>query len=116
MTKKLSWQEAAKLMIDGATCIDQYGYEWGFDGSFYFMDGDGDERGAEIQEHTFTLKPEPIKYSVDVWLGRTPESVNTGSSLTKYLLGQPAPSWDREKNEYNKHMKKYRITIEEVED
>lgn len=55
----------------------------------------------------------PVRYSVDIWLNKTPRYDVMGLSLLGYIAGK-----DRDWNQWETHNcnKKYKITVEEVKE
>lgn len=57
------------------------------------------------------IKPEPVKYSVDVWLDRVPE-IGISYDFFEYVCGMGA-HWNKKSvRDCNKH---YKLTVESVE-
>lgn len=89
---------------------------WGKSGRAYtgFVDKDNalfNCRGLCIGKVTGEYH-EPVKYSVDIFIEKTPKHCPSCCTLTKYILGDEVFTWDKVPQ---KDFKKYRITVEEIE-
>ena len=58
------------------------------------------------------IKSEPVKYSVDIWFHEAPKVNKNYSSLVDYLID--GICWHNARSDF--YNKKYRITVEEVEE
>ena len=121
MSKKLTWQEAAKHMIDGQICLDGDSTEWRFSlGIFQYRPKNFVNWNpfdiTTRKGDTFTIKQQPVKYSVDVWLSEKPNK-NGGPTIVTHLLGDSFTSWGKKPLEEDENFyKQYKITVEEVTD
>lgn len=66
---------------------------------------------SRLIESRWRIKPEPIKYSVDVWLEKTPAIAAKAQTLGQYLVGENN-YWELKAGHNYKH---YKITVEAME-
>ena len=114
---QLDWKTAAKAMIDGHICIDLTGDEWRWNesrGQFEWSIPSSDVwEACDITKNgPYTIKKEPVKYSVDVWFTETPKADADAVFFMHYLFGRNI-GWSAAPSEACNQ--KYRITVEEVE-
>lgn len=102
MTETLEFWEAMKADSEGKDvqflCIEVW------------TDFTGCDRVNNYKTYKWRIKPEPIKYSKDVWLEQKPRSGELTRTLHHYLFD--TSGWSESKtNSFNKH---YKVTVEEV--
>ena len=112
---KLTWKTAAKAMLDGEICVDKHGDKWKWDTQnfVYFNYPDSIWQRGDVERYgPYTIKKEPVKYSVDVWFTETPKADADAVFFMHYLFGRNI-GWSAAPSEACNQ--KYRITVEEVE-
>lgn len=114
--KKLTTDEAAKAMIDGMNCIGPDGRHYRWDkGHFWgkMKDSTVWRQVEGLREGEWTIKKEPIKYSVDVWLSEDqPKPGFSRGAILPFLFGSSTLDWSKTEDATCEY--KFRVTVEEV--
>lgn len=133
-TKYITTSEAAKTMIDGRVC-EHWGsdFRWNLDKFERFDEANRFWTMVTVipQSDKWTIKKDPLKYSIDIWLDTdtcAPEfdAVSRKNSLARFLLGTTrwsrtgklivSPGMVTREVKTGRFTHRFRITVERIDE